>query len=178
MALGTRAEVRTALEAFFNARIGTNGAIPTLGTVFGFPEKFMDEQEMFASVQPGVQDGAFLFIHLLHSFDKRDALGGPTSGKKWVQYDCVLTVVFRSMKPSSIDAGTDNEAMIDAIVAQIRANRTVDTSGTIFQWGEGSDRGGQDIEVESFYPQSLHASASSTQILTTIKVIVAQQITS
>ncbi len=177
MPLGTRAEVRGALETFFNSRI-TSGAIPTLGAVYGFPEKFMDEQEMFSSVQPGVQDGAFLFIHLLHSFDKRDALGGPTSGKKWVQYDCVLTIVFRSLKPSSVDAGTDNEAMIDAIVVQIRANRTVDNTGTIFQWGEGTDRGGQDIEVESFYPQTLHASAQATQILTTIKVIVAQQITS
>ena len=173
---GTRAEVRTAIEAFFNARIA-DATIPTLGTVYGFPEKIMDEADMFANVQPGIQDGAFLFIHLMHSSDLLIALGGPSDGRKWVEYECTLSLVFRSLKPSAIDAGEDNETMLDAIVASIRKYRTCGTTdGTIFQWGLGSRNGGTDIEVESFYPQDLHASKSATQILTLIKLKVAQEI--
>jgi hypothetical protein len=173
---GTRAEVRGAIEAFFNARIGQGGTIPAIGQVFGFPEKIMTESDMFQDFEPGMNEGAFLFIHLMHSSETRIALGGPTSGQKWIDYECTLTTVFRSMAQKSSDAGIANESMIDAIVAAIRSDREAGAAGTIFQWGEGTRTGGVDIEVESFYPQSLHASQGATQILTTFKVKVAQVI--
>ena len=172
--LGTRAEVRTAVVAFFEGKIGITGTIPALAEVYGFPEKIMAESDMYQDFNPGMDEGAFMFVHLMTSHDLRIALGGPTSGQKWVEYDCTLTLVFRSSAPLSSDAGLANEAMIDAIVAAIRSDRHAGDPGTIFQWGEGSRAGGTDIDVTSFYPQDLHASKGTTQILSTIKVKIAQ----
>lgn len=174
MPAGTRAEVRGAIEAFFNARIGQGGSIPAIGQVFGFPEKIMAESDMFQDFLPGMEEGAFLFIHLMRSSDLRIALGGPTNGQKWIDYECTLTTVFRSASQKSSDAGLANEAMIDAIVTAIRSDREAGAAGTVFQWGEGTRTGGTDIEVESFYPQALHGRQGATQILTTFKVKVAQ----
>jgi hypothetical protein len=166
---GTRAEVRTAVEAFFANQIAL-GNIPTLGTVYGYPEKIMDEAEMYANVQPGTSDGAFLFLHLMRSRDDLAAFQ-----EKRIVYELTMTFVFRSTKDSAVDAGIDNETMLDAVVKTIRANRTCGTTdGTIFQWGLGSKGSTTDIEVESFYPQSLHASQAATQIQSIIKLQVVQ----
>ena len=173
---GTRAEVRTAIVSFFEGKIGVTGTIPALAQVYGFPEKIMAESDMYQDFNPGLDEGAFMFVHLMNSHDQRIAIGGPTSGQKWVEYECTLTVVFRSSAQLSSDAGLANETMTDSIVAAIRSDRHAGAPGTIFQWGEGGRAGGVDIDVTSFYPQQLHASQATTQILTTIKVKVAQVI--
>ena len=173
---GTRAEVRTAIVAFFEGKIGVTGTIPALAQIYGFPEKIMAESDMYQDFNPGMEEGAFMFVHLMNSREQRIALGGPTNGQKWVEYECMLTLVFRSAAQLSSDAGLANETMIDAIVAAVRSNREAGAAGTIFQWGEGTRTGGMDIEVTSFFPQQLHASQGATQILTTIKVKVAQVI--
>ena len=174
MTSGTRAEVRTAIVAFFESKIGVVGTIPALSQIYDFPEKLMDEADMYQDFQPGYTEGAFMFVHLMNSREQRIALGGPTSGQKWVEYDVTLTLAFRSTAQLSSDAGLANETMIDSIVTAIRSNREAGAAGTIFQWGEGSRTGGMDIDVTSYYPQQLHASQGATQILSTIKIKVAQ----
>ena len=174
MPVGTRDEVRTAIVNFFEGKIGVIGTIPAIAQIYGFPEKIMAESDMYQDFNPGFTEGAFMFIHLMNSHELRIALGGPTSGQKWIEYEAILSLVFRSTAQLSSDAGLANEAMVDAIVASIRSDREAGAAGTIFQWGEGGRTGGQDIDVTSYYPQQLHASQGATQILTTIKVKVAQ----
>ena len=174
MPAGTRAEVRTAIVSFFEGKIGIVGTIPALAQIYGFPEKIMSEADMYQDFNPGLTEGAFMFVHLMNSHEQRIALGGPTSGQKWIEYDAILSLVFRSTAELSSDAGLANETMVDSIVAAIRSDRHAGAAGTIFQWGEGGRAGGMDIDVTSYYPQQLHASQGATQILSTIKVKVAQ----
>ena len=165
----SRAAIRSAIVSYLES-----ANIASLSSVKPFPAKFTSEMEFFAGEDPGVQDGAIIYIYVARESEKRIALGGATSGKKAVEYEFVLDCFFRSMKRRTEDVGADNEAFIDSLVAAIRADRQAGAPGVIFQWGEGIFPGGPDIDVTSYYPRSLNGAASATQVFSSVRVTVVE----
>jgi len=84
----------------------------------------------------------------------------------------VFTCIFRSTKRKTEDAGADAEAFIDSFTNAIRASKNCGGNGPIFQWGEGSTSGGDDIDVVVYYPKQINGSAQVTQVVSTVRVSV------
>jgi hypothetical protein len=173
--LGNRQAVRLAITTFLVAH---KSEVPHFGKVFGFPAKFTPEGEFYPDDAPGALRGCLFYLYFGDSQDERVALGGPTDGRKWVKYDLSIRCIFRSSQKKSEAAGEANEAMLDGLTGLIRSSRNADSPGTIFQWGEGDQRGGPDIHVKSYYPQQLNEKLASTQIISDVEVTVAQVIDS
>lgn len=172
---GNRQAVRLAITSFLNQHIKE---VPHLSKVFGFPAKFTAEGQFYDGEGPGSLRGAFIYLYFGDSQDERIALGGPTDGRKWVRYDLSMRCIFRSQQKLSQAAGEANEAMLDGLTTLIRSSRNADAPGTIFQWGEGDQRGGVDIHVKSYYPEVIGAKVDTTQIISDVEVLVAQVIDS
>lgn len=166
----SRATVRSAIVNYLNGASITN-----LSTVKPFPAKFTPEMEFFAGEDPGHSSGVICYIYFAGQRETRMELNGPTSGQKAIEYEVVLDCFLRSTHQKSEDAGSDNEAFLDSLVAAIRANRTANSNGVIFQWGEGGfPSGGNDIEVVSYYPRLLTGTGSVTQIYSSIRLAVVE----
>lgn len=169
----SRATVRSAIVSYLE---GAN--IEFLSTVKPFPAKFTPEMEFYSEdpgAPKGVDSGAIVYVYFSSEREARIALGGAHSGKKEVTYEVMLDCFLRSTKKKSEDAGSDNETFLDSLVAAIRADRNAGTTdGTIFQWGEGSTNGGQDIEVTSYYPRQLNGMGSVTQVYSSVRVTVVE----
>lgn len=160
-----RATVRAAIEAYFTAGIGT---IPSLSTVFAHPPKITSEGDFYQGESPGIEDGAVIYLHLGPHDERRIAIAGANGGRKARVYPLVLICYLRHKGPDSQDAGAANDAFIDGVTAWIQANRTANSAGVIFQWGEGDQTGGVDLRVEAAMPKPIRQQAS--QVFTTIDV--------
>ena len=167
----SRSTVRSAIATYL-----TNAGITNLSTVKPFPAKFTPEMEFYAGEDPGHSSGAIIFIYFAGQREERIALAGLHNGRKWVEYEVVLDCFLRSSHRKAEDAGTDNETFLDSLITAIRSDRQAGTAGNpIFQWGEGGRNGGTDIEVVSYYPRLL-AGTSVTQIYSSIRVTVAEEL--
>uniref|UniRef100_UPI003F4959E2 hypothetical protein n=1 Tax=Pseudonocardia sp. CA-138482 TaxID=3240023 RepID=UPI003F4959E2 len=99
--------------------------------------------------------------------ERRIALGGALSGKKRIDYRVDLEVYHHSVAREPVEAMTDFDAVIDAIKAQVRANRTLnDSSGTILQAGEGQ----YGIQVSYAQPKQVSSEAIETWASLTFEV--------
>lgn len=82
----------------------------------------------------------------------RFALGGPTSGKKRIDYLVCVELFHRSTDPDPVAAMDDFERIVDLIKTRMRADRRLGTSESIvWQAGEG----GYGIQLEFERPWSL-----------------------
>lgn len=160
-----RATVRQAIANYFTSGIGT---IPSLSTVYQHPPKITPEGDFYQGESPGIEDGAVIYLHLGPHDERRIAIGGPTSGRKARMYPVVLICYLRHKGAKSQDAGAANDAFIDGVTAWIQKNRTANSAGVIFQWGEGDQTGGVDIRVEAAMPKGIRQQAS--QVFTTVDV--------
>ena len=149
--------------------------VTALSNVYPYPAKFTPEGEFFSGEDPGTQEGAVIFLRVASQNERRMSLQGAPAGGKMVMYSLDMTIIFRSMLPRTQDVGAANDAFLDSLLFAIRASKTAGTSdGTIWQWGEGSQVGGQDIELEVFYPRPLAASQGVTQVNSNLKIQVHQ----
>ena len=148
--------------------------IPHLSLVYGFPAKFTPEGDLYPQDDPGVQSGAILYVYMGRSSDNRVAFGGRHGGRKWVPYEITLRCLFFSQKALSQDAGYDNEAFLDGLVATIRADRNAGEPSVVFELGEGGVNGGPDIEVTSYYPQDVKGALSTTLTVSEVKIQTVQ----
>ena len=163
----SRATVRAQITDYLS-----NYGITNLSGVKPFPAKFTPEMEFFAGEDPGHSSGAIIFLFFETERETRIALGGAHDGRKAVEYSVVLDCFMRSTHRKSEDAGADNEAFLDSLMAAIRADRNAGNPAVIFQWGEGTFPGSPDIEVVSYYPRLLNGAGSTTQIYSTVRVSV------
>ena len=163
----SRATVRAQITDYLS-----NYGITNLSGVKPFPAKFTPEMEFFAGEDPGHSSGAIIFLFFETERETRIALGGAHDGRKAVEYSVVLDCFMRSTHRKSEDAGADNEAFLDSLMAAIRADRNAGNPAVIFQWGEGTFPGSADIEVVSYYPRLLNGAGSTTQIYSTVRVSV------
>jgi len=84
--------------------------------------------------------GSVLIVHLTDDSEVRTAVGGAHSGEKFNTHHIALEVIFQSVKVDAIAAHADHDALIDALMVQIRADRTFGTNGNpIWQAGEGAE---------------------------------------
>ncbi len=169
MSTASRVAVTAAIQTYLQ-----NAGITYLSNVYSYPAKFTPEGEFFAGEDPGTESGALIFMRLANQHDVRMSLQGLPPGGKMVYYDLELTILFRSTKPKSQDAGADNDTFLDSLLEAIRASKTAGTTGVVWQWGEGSTRGGSDLELEVFYPRPLASSNGVTQTNSRLKIAVLQ----
>ena len=165
----SRTTVRAAIASYLES-----ANITFLSSVKPFPAKFTPEMEFFEGEDPGIQSGAIIYLFIGRESERRIALGGPHDGKKAVEYSFTLDCFFRSMKRKTEDVGEDNETFLDSLITAIRADRQAGAPGVIFQWGEGVNGGGADIDVTSYYPRSLNGTASATQVFSSVRVSVVE----
>lgn len=160
----------------------TYGQIPFLTTVKPYPAKVNPEGEFDLGANQGT--GAVIFMFLPNQREKRINPGGaavfplaPITGRKWREYQVTLMCFLRSTKQQAEDAGADMDTFLDGLVAHLEADRRFGTTGQgppteIFQAGEGSDTGGDDITIESSLPRLLLNQV--TQTFAAVKVTVCE----
>ena len=168
----SRATVRETVTAYLLTKRPIpdgDGTIPFLVNVFGFPAKVTSEQELYLQ-DPGIQVGANIFCYLPTNRDRRVALGGAHGGRKMVVFEVMLRCFMLSQQPKSQDAGADNESFLDGLVTAIRQDRNAGNPSQVFEWGEGVLTGGDDIEVTSYYPQSVDGLQGATLTLSDCRV--------
>lgn len=135
-----RAAVRTAMQSYFSG-----ASIYGVGKVYRARRKNIPGPAYDTDATGG--SGAVVIIHLTNDRETRKALGGVAGGKKTDVHSVTLEVRFKSLKPDAEEAQDDHDAVMDGIVAAIRADRTLgcgydpatnQPSGPIWQAGEGS----------------------------------------
>jgi hypothetical protein len=139
MANPGQAVARAAIAAWFSP-----SQIPGLATTFRSAPTIIPASAY--TLASGAGSGSVLIVHLPSAHEVRVAMGGPTSGEKFAKYDLALEVKFRSVKTDAMAAQDDQDALIDAIYARWRQDRTFGTSpkkytgsnATIWQAGEGA----------------------------------------
>jgi hypothetical protein len=110
----SRAEVRTQLATFL-----TTPPIAELNQVFtSFPKQINFQVGSTA----GQVSRAAAVIFIQSERENRIALGGATSGKKRVDYECVLQIFHHSMQRDSQDAMDDFDITIDNIKDRLRSD--------------------------------------------------------
>ena len=163
----SRETVRTQFVNYLNG-----AGVTYLSGVKTFPAKFTPEGDFYDNEDPGHAQGCIVYPYIETQREKRIELTGPTGGGKEISYTVVFTCIFRSNKRTTEDSGADSEAFLDSFINAIRASKNCGGSGPIFQWGEGSTTGGDDIEVVSYSPRQINGSASVTQVVSTVRVTV------
>jgi hypothetical protein len=139
MANPGQAAARAAIAAWF-----APSQIPGLATTYPSTPTIIPASAY--TLASGAGSGSVLVVHLPAAQEVRIAMGGPTSGEKFNKYTVVLEVKFRSVKSDAMAAQADQDALIDAIYARWRQDRTFGTSpkkytgsnATIWQAGEGA----------------------------------------
>ena len=119
----------------------TAANIAGLGKVFASPPKISRSLDALANVPAGTPSGAVVYVEIYHSSEVRIAVGGPVAGKKLVTHDLRLHLLARSTQLLAEDAMDDHDVLVEAILALLRADRTLGSTGAssapIFQNGEG-----------------------------------------
>lgn len=145
------------------------GPIEYLSTVFPIPPKLTDNGDFTTGQDPGHSGGAVLYINLYEHNERRIALGGAHRGVKARPYIVELLCFFRWQGRYSQDAGAQNDVFLDGLTGWIEADRTADSGGVIFQWGEGDFHQPPDIKVRSYMPKTMRQQL--TQVFTTVEVL-------
>lgn len=138
-----RQGARAAVAAWFAppAVTGLNSVFPS------FPKPAsLNDLAYFAGVdQTTVFSGAVGIVHIVNSKRLRKAMGGAHSGWKRIDYDIELQLLMKSTQQTAEAAMADFDALIDAVIARIEADRTFG-SADVWQAGEAY------LETESAEP--------------------------
>jgi hypothetical protein len=137
----SRAAIRSAVTAWF-----APPAVAGLSTVHRARPKLVPAADFHLG--DGNGSGAVAMVHLPNDVETRKAAGGAHDGEKFNVHDVAVEIEFQSTKPDALDAYDDHDAIMDAFVARIRADRTLGAPGVVWQAGEG----GTGIRVELAEP--------------------------
>lgn len=105
-----------------------------LSTVRAYTSKRLNDQDYVLGQAIGRGMGAYMIVEVPSDVERREALGGATSGIKRIVYKTVLHVFHLAHKAHSEDAERDVDELAEAIKDRIRADRTL--GGAVFQAGE------------------------------------------
>lgn len=123
-----------------------------VGVVRRAPAKRDDHAEYYLGQPPGERTGCQIIVQIPRSSERRIALGGAHSGTKQIVYEVVLSCFVRSRSAHAEDAQDDVQALRDAIVDHMRADRTL--GGAVFQAGEYVDNGQGSIDTAYGQPET------------------------
>src|SRR5258708_6279921 len=153
MPLG-RKGTRQAVAAYFGS-----GSVAGLNTVYTGEPRVVPEKGYLVGTSAGTKSGAQGWPWIEAQRDKRIAFtGGPSpSGlqAKLVLYEVSFSIRFWSLQAKGETALDDHDAILDAFVTRLRADRTL--GGTMWQAGEGDTNEAEDIHVVSGYPKERKA---------------------
>lgn len=179
----SRTAVRSAIATYLlNGGINGTGQIQYLTQVFAHPPKLTQQGDFVQGEDPGLGTGAVIYIHLRESAQRRisggpaarpPTLGDPnpsTPASKSKLYELGLICVLRSQKRTTQEAGADNDLFLDTLEEWILRDRTADSNGVIFQWGEGDQFGATDVHVKAGMPRAMKT--GTTQVFSTIDITV------
>lgn len=143
MTAGDRQLVRDAIAAYFGGNLQTEDAgiyfqggplsAYGLGTAYPYKIKGGAPDPYYTAGQPeGNNWGAVLTVALGRQNIVREAMGGKTSGWRQRHYEARLSLDVLSYEPhlETAEAGTDD--LIDALLGLIYADRTLGTTGGIY----------------------------------------------
>lgn len=140
----SRQIVRAGIAQFFggstydNAARAYRGSGPLLGnglsTVRAYQSKRVNDSDYVLGQAAGRGMGAYMIVELPADTERREALGGPTSGIKRIVYRTVLHVFHLAHKAYAEDAEQDVDLLAEAIKDLMHTDRTL--GGAVFQAGE------------------------------------------
>lgn len=105
-----------------------------LSTVRAYTSKRLNDNDYVLGQAVGRGMGAYMIVELPIDIERREALGGPSSGIKRIVYNVVLHCFHLAHKAHAEDAEKDVDLLAEAIKDQIRADRTL--GGIVSQAGE------------------------------------------
>lgn len=129
----SRATVRAAVQSFF-----APPAVAGLNNVYtSFPKRIPGTD--FRLGQPaGTKSGAVGVVQIVGEREERIAIGGATSGKKWVHYTVEIDVFCHSIETHAETAMDFFDTVIDGVKAHLRSDRWLNDYPVIFEAGERS----------------------------------------
>lgn len=163
-----QAAVYQAIQSRLETGIGT---IPFLGAVYAAPPKVANESDLVRFTLPGNSSGAAIYLMIEEQSARRIAFGGPHSGRKERPYILAMFCVFRSDAPTTTQGQADFSLFIDGITNWIEADRTADSDGVIFQWGEGTSPGTPDIQFAFRLPFTLNGGVTTFHAVGRVTVL-------
>jgi hypothetical protein len=113
--------------------------IPGVGTVFNSPPKISRSSDVYENLPPGTISGSVIYVEILESHETRIALGGATSGSKWMIHNLRLHLLFRSREGLAEDAMDAHDDQVEAILSRCRLDRTLGTNGLVMDFGQDAD---------------------------------------
>jgi hypothetical protein len=127
----SRTTVRADVAAFFQPPTVTG-----LNKVYtSFPKRIPGGDFRYGQ-SSGTKSGAVGVVYIAGEREERIAIGGATSGKKWVHYTVELHVFCHSIELHAEDAMAFFDTTIDNVKARLRSDRTLGDYPVIFEAGE------------------------------------------
>jgi hypothetical protein len=146
-----RVFVRNAVAAWF-----APPAVANLNTTYTSAERWMPGTDFFQNMPAGTASGAICFPYITDQHRRRITLQGAPPGGKMSYFTVDLVVRFASNQGVVHAAQDDHDALIDAIVVRLEADKRLGTDGQaeqIFMAGEGDTIDAADIHVRSDLPK-------------------------
>ena len=129
----SRASVRAAVTTFFQPT-----AVAGLNKVYSSMPKRIPGTDFRYGQAAGTKSGAVGLVQIVAENEERIAIGGATSGKKWVHYTVELQVYCHSIEMHAEDAMAFFDSVIDDVKATLRSDRWLNDYPVIFEAGERS----------------------------------------
>jgi hypothetical protein len=152
-----------------------NSNIPYLGAIYKALPRVSNEADLFNFVPPGTGVGVVIYLFCERKNETRIALGGLHDGRKWVPFSMSLLCIMKSDLPRSDAGQAAFNQFVDGLTDYVRADRNAGTGTTpnarIFQWGEGGENGGPDIEFEFPVPKTADGGVMLFQCVARIQTI-------
>lgn len=127
----SRATVRSAVATFF-----APPAVSGLNAIYTSFPKRIPGNDFRAGQAAGTKSGAVGVVHIISEREERIAIGGATSGKKWVHYTVELQVYCHSIETHAETAMAFFDSVIDGVKAHLRSDRWLNDYPVIFEAGE------------------------------------------
>jgi hypothetical protein len=127
----SRATVRAAVTAFFQPP-----AVSGLNKCYSSFPKRIPGPDFRAGQAAGTKSGAVGVTNIVSETEERIAIGGATSGKKWVHYTVELQIFCHSIETHAEDAMDFFDDVIDGVKAHLRSDRWLSDYPVIFEAGE------------------------------------------
>jgi hypothetical protein len=162
---------RAVIEAVYQYLEPENSNIPFLGTVYKALPKVANESDLFTNSYPGIGLGAVIYIFITGQDERRIALGGPHNGRKFRTYDLGMLIIFKSDLRETVDGQAAFDEFIDGLTQRIQADRNAGDPNVIFQWGEGTENGGNDVRLDYTMPRTLEGGVTLFQAVAKVSTI-------
>lgn len=127
----SRATVRSAVATFF-----APPSVSGLNTIYTSMPKRVPGSAIRAGQPAGTKSGSVGMVQIVGEREERIAIGGATSGKKWVHYTVQLQIYCHSIETHAELAMDFFDSVIDGVKAHLRSDRWLNDYPVIFEAGE------------------------------------------